>query len=200
MHKHNPEELDFSRRSFLRFGSNAAVGVWLSTHWTACLTAAEEAAADFAESADYSFLNTHQAASLDAVSAQILPTTDTPGAREAGVVNFFDKALNSHAAFALEPLNGWISALDAEADKRQSGSAFYQLDDHLQKEILTEQQDSGGFGLMRFLTLVGMFAMSKYGGNRNNIGWELLGFDHRHAWQPPFGYYDAQLSRQGDEA
>jgi hypothetical protein len=24
------------------------------------------------------------------------------------------------------------------------------------------------------------------------MGWKLLGFDHRHVWAPPFGYYDAQ--------
>ena len=44
---------------------------------------------------------------------------------------------------------------------------------------------------MRFMTLCGFFGMSSYGGNRDNVGWELLGFDgHRGAWQPPFGHYD----------
>jgi hypothetical protein len=35
-----------------------------------------------------------------------------------------------------------------------------------------------------------MFASPSYGGNRNLVGWKLLGFDDRFAWQPPFGYYD----------
>ncbi len=201
MQKHDPETLDFSRRRFLRHGSNAALGVWLSSHWAGCLVAAEEAAADLEQQHGYSFLNPHQAASLDAISAQIIPTTDTPGAREAGVVNFFDRALSSHAGFAVDPLNGWIAELDGEADKHQAGTSFYQLNDQQQKDILTAQENTGGFGLIRFLTLVGMFAMSSYGGNRNNIGWQLLGFDHRHAWQPPFGYYDAEWSQQqGNEA
>jgi hypothetical protein len=36
-----------------------------------------------------------------------------------------------------------------------------------------------------------MFAMPAWGGNRDGAGWALLGFDSRHVWQPPFGYYDA---------
>ena len=172
------------------------MGAWLSTHWVDCLAAAEQASKAIQQQQDYQILSAWQAANLDAISAQVLPTTDTPGAREAGVVNFFDQAFGSHASFAIEPLNGWMTELDAEAGKRQSGAAFHQLDDAAQQQILTEQQNSGGFGLMRFLTLVGMFAMSSYGGNKDNIGWELLGFDHQHAWQPPFGYYDAEYAKQ----
>jgi hypothetical protein len=35
-----------------------------------------------------------------------------------------------------------------------------------------------------------MFALPSWGGNRDLAGWALLGFDSRHAWQPPFGFYD----------
>jgi len=35
-----------------------------------------------------------------------------------------------------------------------------------------------------------MFALPSYGGNRDGIGWTLLGFDDTHAYAPPFGYYD----------
>ena len=40
------------------------------------------------------------------------------------------------------------------------------------------------------LTQAGMFALPEYGGNRDHKGWELIGFEHQHVWQPPFGYYD----------
>jgi hypothetical protein len=44
-----------------------------------------------------------------------------------------------------------------------------------------------------------MFAMPSWGGNRERAGWALLGFDNRHAWQPPFGYYDAlAMAEEGD--
>jgi hypothetical protein len=51
-------------------------------------------------------------------------------------------------------------------------------------------EDGEFFGLMHFLTLAGTFTMSAYGGNRGEIGWDLLGFDRRHHWDPPFGHYD----------
>ncbi len=202
MHKNNkpgPTKAS-TRRQFLQQGSAAVAGFsltgWLSTHWIDCLAAAEQASEVIQQQQAYQLLNPWQAANLDAISAQILPTTDTPGAREAGVVNFFDQMLGAQASFAVEPLNAWMAELDTAADRRQSGAAFHQLDDTAQQQILTEQQNTGGFGLMRFLTLVGMFAMSRYGGNKNNIGWELLGFNHQHAWQPPFGHYDAEYNKQ----
>ena len=37
---------------------------------------------------------------------------------------------------------------------------------------------------MRMLTLCGMFALPSWGGNRDEAGWKLLGFEDRHAWQP----------------
>ena len=39
-------------------------------------------------------------------------------------------------------------------------------------------------------TAAGMFANPEYGGNRDKIGWKLIGFDDRFFWQAPFGYYD----------
>jgi hypothetical protein len=40
------------------------------------------------------------------------------------------------------------------------------------------------------LTVLGLFTMPSYGGNRDGIGWALIGFEDQHAFQPPFGYYD----------
>ena len=43
--------------------------------------------------------------------------------------------------------------------------------------------------------------LSKYGGNRNNVAWDLIGFEPHGATQPPYGYYDAQYleeKRNGD--
>ena len=46
------------------------------------------------------------------------------------------------------------------------------------------------FETTRLLTLLGMFSMPAHGGNRNGVGWKLIGFEDRHAFQAPFGYYD----------
>jgi gluconate 2-dehydrogenase gamma chain len=46
-----------------------------------------------AESAPYEFLTAEQARLLDVITAHLIPTDDTPGAREAKVVRFIDHAL-----------------------------------------------------------------------------------------------------------
>ena len=46
------------------------------------------------------------------------------------------------------------------------------------------------FEQMRLLTLLGMFSSPAYGGNVDGAGWKLLGFEDRHVFEPPFGWYD----------
>ena len=50
--------------------------------------------------------------------------------------------------------------------------------------------------------VAGFFGMSSYGGNRDNVGWKLLGLDgEHHGFEPPFGYYDAEyLKGESNEA
>ena len=43
---------------------------------------------------------------------------------------------------------------------------------------------------MRRLTVLGLLALPKYGGNHDNLGWKLIGVEDNHFWEPPFGYYD----------
>jgi hypothetical protein len=35
-----------------------------------------------------------------------------------------------------------------------------------------------------------MFTLPAYGGNRDRVGWKLIGFEDTHAFYPPFGHYD----------
>ena len=51
-----------------------------------------------------------------------------------------------------------------------------------------------GFGIALGV-LTGVFAVSEYGGNAGKVGWKLIGFEDRYAWQPPFGYYDSDAAR-----
>jgi hypothetical protein len=59
-----------------------------------------------------------------------------------------------------------------------------------QLEYLKTVDRTPFFEATRLLTLLGMFSMPSYSGNRNGVGWKLIGFEDRHAFQPPFGYYD----------
>jgi hypothetical protein len=46
------------------------------------------------------------------------------------------------------------------------------------------------FGSLQQLTVLGALTMPQYGGNRDGLGWQLIGFTDQHAFAPPFGYYD----------
>jgi Gluconate 2-dehydrogenase subunit 3 len=67
---------------------------------------------------------------------------------------------------------------------------FAALSNGQQIEFLTQVERTPFFERIRLLTLVGMFALPKYGGNRDNVGWKLIGFQDQHVFTPPFGYYD----------
>jgi hypothetical protein len=57
--------------------------------------------------------------------------------------------------------------------------------------FLQTVEDTPFFRLCWVLTVWGTFADPAYGGNRDGAGWSMIGFEDRHAWHPPFGYYDA---------
>ncbi len=50
---------------------------------------------------------------------------------------------------------------------------------------------------LRYLSITGMFALPEYCGNRDLAGYRLIGFEDRHGWTPPFGYYDAHYRERG---
>ena len=55
---------------------------------------------------------------------------------------------------------------------------------------LLEVDETPFFAAVRRLTVLGLTAMPKYGGNHDGLGWKLIGFVDGHFWEPPFGYYD----------
>ncbi len=169
-----------SRRTFLQGSSALAI-----------FALAEAASAARDENAAFEILTPYEARELDAIAARILPTTDSPGAREAGVIYFMDKALGS---FMSDELGSIRSGL-AEFESGISGT-FSELSEAGQDKYLRTRERTHFFNRVRFMTIAGFFGMSSYGGNRSQIGWKLIGFDgHRGAWQPPFGYYDAEYMR-----
>src|SRR2546425_3001686 len=143
-------------------------------------------------------LTPEQAADLDAIAAQIFPTDDTPGAREARVVNFMARSLATWAAQQREPLIHGLDELNGEVERRWPGTKrFGNLAPEHQLELLGSQEQTPFFQQMRFATLVGMFSLPSYGGNADKAGWRVIGFEDRYAWQPPFGDYDAEAARGG---
>ena len=191
-----------SRRSFLVAGTGMAGGAFIAANWPAILAAAEHAdhlAAAGPASADaaagFTVLAPAEAADLDAIAALIVPGGATPGAREARVVHFMDRALGSFFAAQLPTLRAGLAAFQqAFAACDSTGRSFAEASPARQVAFLHDMDDTPFFAQVRRLTVLGLVASPRYGGNFDKGGWALLGFDDRHVWQAPFGHYDADYA------
>jgi gluconate 2-dehydrogenase gamma chain len=136
-----------------------------------------------------------EAADVEAITAQIIPTDETPGAKEARVVYFIDHSLANWAAPQRGDFGKGLTELNAEADRRWPGTGrFSKLTSDQQIELLKawEKDKKPFFDAVRNATVTGMFSNPEYLGNADKIGWKLIGFEDRYSWQPPFGSYDAE--------
>ncbi|MDH3645835.1 MAG: gluconate 2-dehydrogenase subunit 3 family protein [Gammaproteobacteria bacterium] len=183
---------DSSRRQFLQLTGSAFSGTWLASHWPALLAVAQSACVARDKGLGFSHLAPELAADIAAIAAQIIPTDDTPGATEAGVIYFIDGALDTIMKGAGGMLAKGVNELNARLTQHYGSKRFSQLDTEAQLAVLRDEEQSALFGTVRFLTVAGMFAMPQHGANKDRVGWDLLGFDSRHGWQPPFGHYDAE--------
>jgi gluconate 2-dehydrogenase gamma chain len=133
------------------------------------------------------FLNLSEAATIEALTSQIIPSEeDSPGAREAGVVIYIDRSL---AGFMrdLQPMyrNGLRELADLIA-RRHGGVLFQDLAGEQQRDIVAhldevarnDPDDRLGqfFRVVREHTIQGFFGDPAYGGNRDVVGWKLVGF------------------------
>ena len=87
-----------SRRAFLVESVSGVGGAWVAANYAGIL-AAEDYVLQAAQKGPVklAFFTAAQAAEVEAMAAQIIPTDETPGAREAQVVNFIDRALVTFA-------------------------------------------------------------------------------------------------------
>lgn len=183
----------YSRRTFLRVVGGALGGTWLTLDLSKVAAAAHAAhsAQESPGEPTTSFLSQAELADVDAIAAQIIPTDSTPGAREAGVALFIDRALATFFGRLAPDFRSQLAGfrLRCQAQYPEVPS-FAALTHEQQMEFLTSVERTPFFERVRLLTIVGMFAMPKYGGNRDGVGWKLLGFQDQHIFEPPFGYYD----------
>jgi gluconate 2-dehydrogenase gamma chain len=141
--------------------------------------------------AKLSLLSAAEAADVEAVAAQMIPTDDSPGAREAGVIYFIDRALGTFLSQLASDYRAELATFQAAYRERHPAvRSFASLTSEQQVEYLKEIDQTPFFNTTRLLTLLGMFSLPEYGGNRDGVGWKLIGFEDRHVFRPPFGYYD----------
>ena len=184
---------EYSRRRFLRVAGGALGGALLTFDLSKVARAAHEAheAQQAGGAPATSFLSQAELADVDAITAQIIPTDATPGAREAGVALFIDRALATFFGRMAPDFRSQLAAFRLRCQSQYPDSpSFAALSDQQQQQFLHLVDRTPFFERVRLLTLVGMFAMPKYGGNRDGIGWKLIGFQDQHMFTPPFGYYD----------
>jgi hypothetical protein len=186
MNESNP-----SRREFL-LATGAGAALWLGgdpESWGEAGRAAPKA--ETGRQVAYQVFSPEEAEDVDAISAQIVPgDSQLPGASEARAVVFIDRAL---ATFQANRKDAFLEGL---ADlNRRAGGRFARLSDERQRAILREIDGDSFFGMVYFGVLTGTFAHPNWGGNHEEAGWRILGFESRRSWQPPFGEYDAEVSR-----
>jgi len=184
---------EISRRRFVRQSCAGLGSAWLLSSMPEIIAAQEHAhsAAQSAAAVKFEFLTPDQAAEIEAVAAQIIPSDDTPGAREARVIYFIDRALMTFASGDRDVLVKGLKQLQSQVKKKfKPAMKFSDLRSEQQIAFLKTIEKSAFFESVRTLTIVGMFASPDYGGNYDQIGWKLIGFEDRFFFKPPFGFYD----------
>jgi gluconate 2-dehydrogenase gamma chain len=184
-----------SRRQFLAAIGNLASAGWIAMNWPQIAAAAEHAGHAghdmTAPPATLHTLSAAEAAEVDAIANQIVPGGATPGARDAHVVYFIDNALGGFFAAQLPSFRQGLAEFEAAyAARNGAGQPFSAAPEARRIAWLREVDKTPFFMAVRRLTVLGLIALPKYGGNHDGVGSKLIGVVNHHVWSPPFGYYD----------
>ncbi|HEY3834990.1 MAG TPA: gluconate 2-dehydrogenase subunit 3 family protein [Bryobacteraceae bacterium] len=146
------------------------------------LTAALSAAAGTAiscgtkSSGRWRYFTDDEASTVEAVTAQLIPSDSAPGAKEAGVVNYIDiqlsRAFRKHRSAYRQGLQ-WID----DASRKAYGKRFVELTEDQQVQVLNaaEEQSKAFFNLILNHTRQGFYGDPRHGGNRDRTSWKMLG-------------------------
>jgi hypothetical protein len=204
------ETVNPARRDFLLQFGGAAGAAWITAQWPGMLAAAQHAhaAAKANPAPAFEVLTPEQAKEIDVITSAIIPTDELPGAREAGVVYFIDRALKTFAKDSRPVYEQGLADLSQMTHAMFPGVERFSAATPDQQEILLakldEEAQSGSrpgrrnssrsgtsfAGLLWFHTLAGFLVDPEGGGNRDYAGWKVIGRDPAHSFSPPFGFYD----------
>lgn len=127
-----------------------------------------------------------EADTVDAMLGRLIPAdSNGPGAVEARVLRYVDRALSGELASSRPAYTAGIAATDAYAQSK-FGRPFASLAAAQQDAVLTDMERNAAtgftpnsrtfFDLVREHALQGMFGDPVHGGNADFIGWDLIGF------------------------
>lgn len=206
-------ELD--RRKFLFRGAAALGATWSAAHWPSVVAAAEHAhhVALFPGDQKWEFFTPTEAKEVEAVASCIIPSDSTPGAREAGVVYFIDRALVTFSVDDQKTYRQGLPELQKRVAELFPGVATFSDATPEQQIAVLESLDELGdksavqrpqrlryrasaaqplFETLRVHTIAGFLIDPEVGreGNRGGVGWTVIGRDLGHSFQPPFSAID----------
>jgi gluconate 2-dehydrogenase gamma chain len=197
-----------ARREFLLQAGRAAGAALVSAQWPAIAAAAQHAhhAVSSKTPGKFEILTTEQAREVEAIASQIIPTDDLPGAKEAGVVYFIDRALKTFASDTITTYQEGLKRVNELTSAKYPGAKnFADATSEQQEAVLTEiaaephgaarrglgpQASADFFQTIQMHTVFGFLVEPSAGGNRDYAGWKVVGRDPDHTFSPPYGYYD----------
>jgi gluconate 2-dehydrogenase gamma chain len=123
---------------------------------------------------------------LAAIVARLIPADENgPGAAEAGAAHYIDRALTGPLRNFRDAYVAGLAAVDAYA-LSSKGSIFARLSPSAQDAVLTDMEKNiatgftpdaaAFFALLRAHTIQGTFCDPYYGGNKDFVGWDLIGY------------------------
>jgi len=167
--------LKWNRRAFLQAALVAAAGAGV-----ACTT----------NGTPWRFLTFDEARTLAAISDQIIPPDQDPGAAWAGVVNYIDRQLCGQFQTLQQTYRRGIAGVD-ESSRVVYGNAFADLAAQQQIDVLHRLEDSQApgaiwkqssssefFALVIDHTMQGYYGDPRHGGNRDGVSWKMLGLPY----------------------
>jgi gluconate 2-dehydrogenase gamma chain len=125
------------------------------------------------------FFTEDQARTVEAITAQLIPTGPGPGAREAGVVHYIDLQLSRRFRKHQKAYRDGLANVDFLSHKTHN-QPFVDLTSDQQIEILNslEEHAKPFFQLILAHTRQGFYGDPRHGGNRDRVSWKLLGLPY----------------------
>lgn len=144
-----------------------------------------------AAQATFTFFDAATASEIEALAAQIIPTDETPGAKESGVIHFIDRALSGFESGKQGIYKAGLAAAQENRKRLFPESTSIAKLTNDQRNVLVESiETTEFFKTLRDHTVMGFLGNPEYGGNQHKAGWKLIGFEDAHMFTPPFGFYD----------
>ncbi|MFV0268779.1 MAG: gluconate 2-dehydrogenase subunit 3 family protein [Draconibacterium sp.] len=138
----------------------------------------------------WQFFTEEEAGLIIAVTEQIIPADEYPGATDAGVVFFIDKQLTGFYNNYQQTYRHGLAALQ-QYSQAQFKMTFEGLEWSIQTEVLKrmennklkgdywkENSPSSFFRLMRDHTMQGFYGSPRHGGNKNYVSYKMLKLDY----------------------